>query len=321
MKRIKRVFSNGDQVLHLWANQSQDSARSRNVFFKGKSCYSYGTHYELGRMVKYNGFVVALVNDTGWSVTTGKHIYQALSAASHLPTLKTKDLVVRSRHHVTENKSDKVLVREAMLRLQGDTLDKMFDVFKRRTFWKDDCWARQCESDYGLQSDISMFNKLCDTLGFETLRLDITPEYIKAYDAHVMIALKRTAELDKGRDERRAKQQEIDAAKLVKNVQAWRLGGPTTNGIQNLAHQLLRIVGETVETSKGAEVPLKHAIRLLRMIDKGTAKPGESVGSFELSEVRKDVVRIGCHTIDIDEARAVLGGVRAPLTLVKDGGQ
>lgn len=38
MKRIKRVFSSSSQVLHLWANQSQDSARQSGIgrtYFEG----------------------------------------------------------------------------------------------------------------------------------------------------------------------------------------------------------------------------------------------------------------------------------------------
>ena len=54
-KRIKKVFSSSDQVIHLWANQSQTEARSRNVFFKGTSIWSYGFHYELGRLIQFKG--------------------------------------------------------------------------------------------------------------------------------------------------------------------------------------------------------------------------------------------------------------------------
>ncbi len=90
-KRIKRVFSNGDQVIHLWANQSQDTARSRNVFFQGVRLYSYGYHYELGRLVKYRGKQVAIINDTGYSVTTSKHIRRAWGAVAGQLRVKAKD--------------------------------------------------------------------------------------------------------------------------------------------------------------------------------------------------------------------------------------
>lgn len=49
MSRNRQVWPR-EQVAHLWANASQDSARdpSGNMFFNGPALYSYGSHYVIG---------------------------------------------------------------------------------------------------------------------------------------------------------------------------------------------------------------------------------------------------------------------------------
>src|SRR5579863_1349380 len=112
-KRIKRVFSNADQVIHLWANQTQTDARCRNCFFEGEQVYSYGRHYELGRFVNYRGVRVAMINARGYSVTTSGHINSAYAATSHMAHLRT-----------TGDLSD---VRGALVERQGELLEMLFD--------------------------------------------------------------------------------------------------------------------------------------------------------------------------------------------------
>lgn len=39
-------------VAHLWANEQQESANGSNFYFDGSSIYSYGRHFEAGRIVR-----------------------------------------------------------------------------------------------------------------------------------------------------------------------------------------------------------------------------------------------------------------------------
>jgi hypothetical protein len=68
--RTRHVYSH-DMVAHLWAHQSQDSARTANgnFFFTGDTIYSYGHHFPIARHV---GGVV-LFTTRGYSVTTAGH--------------------------------------------------------------------------------------------------------------------------------------------------------------------------------------------------------------------------------------------------------
>ena len=76
-------------------------------------------------------------------------------------------------------------------------------------------------------------------------------------------------------------------------------------------YSLLRVKNNIVQTSNGADVPLDHALRLLKMILKGNAKNGERVGLYTLGSVDDDLkgdktIQIGCHKILLSEAVKVL---------------
>lgn len=65
---------NNSMVAHLWAHEQEESARGSNFFFEGRSIYSYGRHFEVGRIVKNKqGEKAYLINEDYYSVTTSKH--------------------------------------------------------------------------------------------------------------------------------------------------------------------------------------------------------------------------------------------------------
>jgi hypothetical protein len=177
-KRIKRVFTNSDQVLHIWANQSQDSARCGNVFFEGTKAYSYGYHYELGRLVTYNGTDIALINESGYSITTSKHIYKAKSAASHLVVIGYKEFY----------DNIKTTVREALLVEQSGLIDELMGHFSRAKFRN---WANERKYVCSYLSDrVLEFNQKCHQLSHSEYSLNPDATYIEFYKEHVENGLK-----------------------------------------------------------------------------------------------------------------------------------
>lgn len=67
---------NNSMVAHLWANQQKESAYGSHFYFEGKSIYSYGTHFEVGRIVENKrGERAYLVNMQRRSASTSTHQY------------------------------------------------------------------------------------------------------------------------------------------------------------------------------------------------------------------------------------------------------
>lgn len=82
------------QTFNLWAKQSRPEAHAGNqtVYFRGPVIYSYGPHFPLacilpGCISRDARVRVALHNGARYSVTTSKHMGQALGAfhANHVP--------------------------------------------------------------------------------------------------------------------------------------------------------------------------------------------------------------------------------------------
>jgi hypothetical protein len=312
-KRIKRVFTNHSEVLHLWAAQAQDNARSANVFFEGKSCYSYGYHYELGRLVEFNGRTIALINTRGYSVTTNKHIHSAKHAVSHMPT-------VLMPAGISTKKSD---IRAAVLIYQDETIKELFDIFTSRKTYRDaylsrDAYSSTNEVDtYCAYAQVARFNTLVDLLGFNDLRLDVPQDFIKLYNTQVTVLKERMAIARTERDaqlEVARKQREID---LRMDLTSWLNGGAYSYQLNCFKPQRLRLKDDKVETSGGASVEVAHALTLLRAVNTGRVRVGMHIGPYTVDKITKNMLTIGCHTIDINEARELLGGVSPKLSLVK----
>lgn len=307
MKRLKHVFSSSSEVLHLWANQSQESARQggriTRCYFHGTSAYSYGSHYELGRIVTYKGVKVGIVNNTGYSHTTSNHIRSAEAALDGvMPYLSAS----------TFN------VFDALIEVQDKLVDGLMDLFSRRSFYS----GYKYGDSYHF-TEVKKFNETAKALKHPELCLDVTKEFIELGREHVAACIKRAEELkspeaEARREAARIKRAEAELRKNAASVEAWRLGGPTTNFIRQLKPQLLRIQGNELVTSSGARVALAEAAALFRKIDAGVAKPETSIGPYTFNSVNGDgLIKVGCHLIKIDEARRVLGNVAAPLRLVK----
>lgn len=72
---------NNSMVAHLWANEKQESANGSNFYFEGESIYSYGRHFEVGRIVRNKrGEKAYLINDTYYSSAISKHQYYVREA-------------------------------------------------------------------------------------------------------------------------------------------------------------------------------------------------------------------------------------------------
>lgn len=71
-----RYVVDAPMVAHLWAHQSQDSARNgHNFYFEGKDIYSYGSHFRCASIeTNQQGQRAYLVTTRTYSSTTAKHM-------------------------------------------------------------------------------------------------------------------------------------------------------------------------------------------------------------------------------------------------------
>lgn len=301
-KRLKRVFNN-DQLAHVWAQQTQDSGRNvkDSMLFEGDSIYSYGSHFKLARICASNGRTIVLLNNRSYSTSTNRHQSSVSRAIDHL-------------EHYDVSNPDNVL--ESIHASANNIADSLFSFFLQN---------KPCTySISALMRQVAEHNKLSMAFNYTAECLEVCPEHYEVMQEYYLereerkaqlnlpeLVAKREAQASK-RDE--AKQRKLKA-ELALLIYDWKQGGQRSYKLNQIEPQLIRIYLDEVQTSGGASVPLKEALELFTTIEAGKAKKGDRVGYFTFDAVKNNRVYLGCHTIDLDEARTVLGSVSPKLKL------
>lgn len=291
---MKRVFNNS-QLAHVWANQSQESGHNpgNSMYFEGTKIWSYGSHYLMGEIhTAKNGTKYALINEHGYSPTTGKQ----------------RSCCVDALHNLIPYwyASDPSSPEQAVLDSEDNLISETFGYF----LTKREQWGNPIER---VKERYESHNHLCDMVGVPKHKLTMTDDLEWLYTEHRLLVEKRQAELNTPealakKEALRVRREELKQAKLrvklaenIKDFHEFKRGN-----VHGLSPVLIRVRGEVVETSGGAQVPLRAALRLLNAIDNGSVTDGFKVGHFTYESQDGGVVKIGCHRIDIEQARGVL---------------
>ena len=298
-KRIKQVFTSS-MVAHVWAQQTQYDGRNAqgNIYFRGDSIYSYGSHYLMGKIHEVNGKRVALINEYSYSPTTVRHRYHTIDAVRGL-----------IQYFLVPNPND-INAPENLQYFKDKVNDYADSLLKKSKVDSKETITRCFEILMGLVSEANEFAMFINEsfIGVSTEKLD-------AIESHLKKRLARYKELNTPEmiAKREAKRQANAEKKLAEAIKNFRQG--TGNGyIYDLPYALLRIQGNDVRTSRGATVPVKLAKLMLTKILKGENVIGRHLGSFTVNAIsdaanNDKVLTIGCHKILLSEAVNVLGNV------------
>lgn len=308
---MKTVFNNS-QLCHVWAQQTQDHGTGNNMFFSGDSIYSYGHHYLAAKIyTTKNGRKFALINSYKYSNTTIKHLYKIQDALNGLMVSFNCPRPDEPKHVDNLNYYRESVLNAIEYCLSKNKVTELIHVD----------WQIERIAHAAIEA-----NRFFDWIGVKERievpkeMIDLCREYLlsryeryKELNTPEMIA-KRQALTDKRNAQKHAKEVEAQATA----IEQWKNGLiPRLNF--KLTYDLVRVRFDNVETSRGASVPLSHALRLLTLVERGTARSGERVGHFTLSGVSDGIVRIGCHTIELKQAKEVLEPYRnMELKIVND---
>jgi len=262
---MRNVFTNSYDVIHLFAQKSQHSARCNNVYFEGNSIYSYGRHYELGRFMDVNNEAAILIEDKGYSVTTAKHIAEIKQATRQYTQYFTTQVQL---HHVYSR-----------IKLN---YSKLLNARKKDLYLPE--ILRSYE--YFINSPFFSINDKKDIRFKELTRIykDVaSPENIEA----AKVAAKKAL----------AKKQRMEAAKLkidLKKFEAYEI-----NSIYGANEDFLRISqdGQSVETSQYVKVSIEAAKSLYNAIINKQDIKGHKVENYTVISLN-GVLSIGCHKIN-----------------------
>jgi len=285
-------------LAHNWANQVKPHGKGSNFFYEGIHLYSYGHHFEAGRIVKTEkGNTIVLINGENYSPSTQRHLSYAWQASNHMEQFAFP----------LHNSSYSIIVRDELTK---DDFTRAFIRFGNIVI--DSCKKASRSRKYGdlhlndAKKAVEDWNKLKAyfpslTKGMKKLKLPSDIQIKKLNDKD-----KLERKLERERQKEREKE---DSYKWLNYERNYMSRVSQTLLRQRMIKEKVhpdyianrRFVDE-VETSHGARVPLDQAKRFYGVIKRFKDNPNAckerlKVGNFHLSNLTPNGAHIGCHFI------------------------
>ena len=303
-KRRKCVFDTGE-IPHLWAHRTQDEARNRqgNLYFTGDTIYSYGSHFPIARHVANGaGERAVLFTTASYSVTTSSHCSAVRSAIpSGIPVFHVPN-VCAGRYTGSELTA-------------ADHAGNLADYTERTE--KHVVTSARARSSYAKEWNhghaLSLRDEAFAYCVFFGLPVPNIPE-VPDLDSEALTAIrKREAKRAAEMAEQTRRENEREAIRHSENMAKWR-AGEYHGGFPYGFPTMLRIIGDEVQTSRGARFPVSHAKRALAFVrnvrETGQAyvRNGHTIhlGPYALDRIEPDgTVKAGCHVVSWEEIERI----------------
>jgi hypothetical protein len=270
---MKTVFTNSE-IVHAFNQQDQYEGRtsSGGMFFYNTKLYSYGHHYLLCEFIDSNTVVI---NDSGYSVSTSKHISLVISATRN------------KRQFFSSN-----IGAENVLKQVETLLNKIPRATKRADEYKGEISS--------IYRNYIKYLEYTKTLS--------KSKKIKEHRKLTKIMLSFSSDFD-NLQETVLKQIKIKAIKakkeVIKSLKDWRSG--KSNWFRNNTDtDYLRLKGEFVETSQNVKIPISEAKRLLKLIELNKIRGAKVDDKYTVNSFN-EFLKVGCHNIPIKEINLIKG--------------
>lgn len=270
---MKKIFSNTDDVIHLFAQQVQHygANTSRNIYFYDDKIYSYGSHYLLGEFIDKK---TILINDKGYSVTTSKHIYSLKYATSQY-----------KQFYTTQTDLENVL-------------NSFKELFKK--------WLK-ARKPLKYSSEINFtFDKLNEFIKHTNKKCKTDKRYIEIRKIHKAVNSSDIKELETYR-KNKAKRERLKLKKeftnKLKEFNNYKINSIRLNQNEN---DYLRVskCGGFVETTQNVKIEVKEAKTLYKMIISDKEIKGYKIGYYTVIGLN-GTLKIGCHNIDTNSMHEI----------------
>ena len=286
---MRTKYSSNSELSHIWANDPDPSI--------GKSANSMSC--QNGKLYSYSTCIAQIIGDTviynthSYSVTTSKQQGYMQSATSHYSKKIYLDIPRRGLDSLVFNQRDfEEIVIKPNANKANDLLVKASRSKKYATLYSGQAFSiiKNLEK-YALFTGLFYSCPDIDDLQELAIKAD-----------------KKAKALEKIRRAERIKEQ---AEALIN----WRKGEDVRNRFEITA---LRIKEDQIETTKGARIPLDHAIKFWGLIkswhEKGVSyvKDHHSIhlGNYSVNRFENDILTVGCHSIPYSEIENIAHQLR-----------
>jgi hypothetical protein len=268
---MKTVFSNSELV-HTFAQQSQSEGKTSNgsMFFRDNKIYSYGHHYQLGVFLDSN---TILINDSGYSNTTGKHIS---------------------------------LLRNATRQFKQYFFSAVdLDCVYNSIIWNAEKLKVAKKPELYIHEIISKFESLNEFLKDRKMKFELTTNKFKEIKKiYSSIKKDESKYLDliklneKKKADKELKKFNVDLAKFM-NYE-------TNSVTSKIKEDYLRIsLDKTqVETTQSIKIDIAEALKLYSMIELGKDIQGYRINNYTVISLNGHL-KIGCHNINVKNMHSI----------------
>jgi Fe-S cluster biosynthesis and repair protein YggX len=283
---MKTVFKDHSTIAHMWANGLQKEARyaGGNFYFYDNTIYSYGSHFPIAKHVTdANGNLIVLFTELRYSDTTAKHINIVHSACSHLDLIYCQSPTSSHSDNFNHWRAEAKMIAQKLTNARKPEihLNGLAEIQRRA-----DRYARAF--------NLEIPSKL------QELLLIVSKEQWREYvEKQTVLAVEK------------AKKEAIELNKKIKkDLKDFRDFKNTRmnsrNGLDFLRYNAEK---QIVETSQGVKVPVEIAVNfyswLMSVAQRGCTDCNKTILDFRVSEVNSKFFKVGCHTIEMKEAKAV----------------
>jgi hypothetical protein len=279
---MKKVFSSHNEVAHIWASQSQYEGRAGNIFFEDGVIYSYGYHFPVARFAPEYGNIVLFTNK-GYSSSTGKH--KSLIRGS-----------IPSTYQVIYCDDPK------------RSIDHNLDKWRAAVEWMRRDFAAKTHKVSRGNLAVEIF-KTCESAAIYCMALKIAaPEWVNESNDE-MTARDYVYELAKAREIKkaaaRAEYEKNAALESANRLILWANGENVYTGGFQYHPTALRINNDSIQTSRGANIPVADALKLWPLLVR-IKKQGQTInstnesiklGAYRFNSFDGNTLIVGCHQI------------------------
>ena len=284
---MRTQLKSNSEVAHYWANQVQSEGKWSNMFFDGNKIYSYGRHYCLAsiEISEITGQRIYFVNSNSYSNSTAKHQNHVRHSIDKLKYTVIRCPFPGNQFHLgtyTLQSIVKILIEQAK-----QAISKQMKARENAGYFR--------EAAYNLTTASQIAQNFAGIDMQQIIDVRQSTEYL-----HAEI---KSRSIDTFRAERQKAKEEKQAAKDRENLAKW-LNNEYNGQLYSVpVHLRLSTDRETVQTTKGANVPLSAAVDVWQRIVKGDNVIGQHIGPYVVNEVTNEDITIGCHTIGLNVIR------------------
>ena len=277
---MRTKFTNVE-IVHIFANQTQEIGDASNLFFRGNKIYSYGYHYLLGEFVDAKTIVL---NNKSYSNSTSKHLSLLRSAIPEgIKIYWTDDIEIGHAHRRIKRYFDALVASKTkgayfknQILFTWENLNEFIKYRKDKNTPKD---IRYKEIKKIVKQVTQEGNKFTEMI----------KQQKEAYKKRQNAQIKKAIQLEKE-----------DLQKFL-NYEINYL----YNNYSNLSYLRIDKDGKDIETSKGVRIRKGEAIILYKKILENQPIEGGKISHYTINGIKDSNLVVGCHTIPLTEINRI----------------